>query len=307
MPKQTRPISGWINLSKPLGMSSAQAVGKVKWLLKPAKIGHAGTLDPLATGVLPLALGEGTKCVNLLMDAKKTYEFSVTFGEERSTADAEGEVTATSDARPTPEQIEAVLPRFMGRITQVPPIYSALKIDGKRAYELARAGEVVEMKSREVTIHALEFLGIEGAVGQFRATVSKGTYIRSLGIDIARAAGALGFISRLHRAAVGPFSDKDAISLDFLEKTAHNAAPTGDSPWLLPLRVALDDIPAISLTAQQATTLRHGQHPLVDLPDTALAAAFEGEAMLGLVRVEGQKVIAQRLLNTSPDVAKEVP
>lgn len=291
------PITGWINLNKPLGMSSAQAVGKVKWLLKPQKIGHAGTLDPLATGVLPLALGEGTKCVNLLMDAKKIYEFSVTFGEQRATGDAEGEVVATSDKIPTEDEIRAVLLRFTGEIEQMPPTFSALKVGGKRAYELARAGETVELKARPVTIYALEFLGKEGEVAHFRAKVSKGTYIRSLGQDIAVAAGSVGYIARLHRAAVGPFTDKDAISLDFLEESAHNAAPTGDVPGLLPLRVALDDIPAISLTAQQAQTLRHGQQPMLDAPDTALAAALLGDEMVGLVRVENRRVIAQRLLN----------
>lgn len=299
MKKQSNIINGWINLNKPLEITSAQAVGKVKWLLKPSKIGHAGTLDPLATGVLPLALGEGTKCVNLLMDAKKIYEFDVTFGERRTTEDAEGEVVAISDVRPTQAQIQAVLPRFTGPIEQMPPAYSALKIDGKRAYELARAGEEVVLKARPVTIYALELLGISGGIASFRATVSKGTYIRSLGRDIAQAAGSEGYISRLHRAAVGPFTDKDAISLDFLEKSAHNAPLAGDSPWLLPLRVALDDIPAISLTAQQLSQLRHGQHALLTAPtpDAALAAAmFEGE-LAGLVRVEAGRLITQRLLN----------
>lgn len=305
MSKPKNAIHGWINLHKPLGMSSAQAVGKVKWLLKPGKIGHAGTLDPLATGVLPLALGEGTKCVNLLMDAKKTYEFEVTFGECRSTGDAEGEVIATNDHRPNAAQIRAVLPRFTGRILQTPPAYSALKIDGKRAYELARAGAEVILKEREVTIHHLEMLDVEAmhetsetlAKASFRATVSKGTYIRSLGLDIARACTSAGYISRLHRAAVGPFSDTAAISLDFLEKSAHMAPEAGNVPWLLPLRVALDDIPALSLNGQQAQVLRHGQHPRIDAPDQPLAAAMLGDEMVGLVRVENGRIIAQRLLN----------
>ncbi len=305
MSKSRNAIHGWINLHKPLGMSSAQAVGKVKWLLKPTKIGHAGTLDPLATGVLPLALGEGTKCVNLLMDAKKTYEFDVMFGETRSTGDAEGEVIVTSDRMPDETEIRAVLPRFTGLIRQNPPAYSALKIDGKRAYELARAGEEVVLKEREVTIYALEFLGVSSrrdddsrVVASFRATVSKGTYIRSLGLDIARACGAEGYISRLHRAAVGPFSDTHAISLDFLEKSAHKPpSPGADFEGILPLSVALDDIPALSLTAQQAQTLRHGQQPPTDSPDLPLAAAMLGEQMVGLVNVERGRIIAQRLLN----------
>lgn len=159
------PYHGFINLHKPLGITSTDAVNKAKWLIKPTKIGHAGTLDPLATGVLPLALGEGTKCINLLMDAKKTYEFSVTFGERRATDDAEGEVVATSDKIPSEAEIRAILPRFTGVIAQTPPIYSALKVDGKRAYDLARAGEEVELKAREVTVYVLEFLEMEQKVG----------------------------------------------------------------------------------------------------------------------------------------------
>ncbi len=156
---------GWINLHKPLHITSADAVNKAKWLIKPTKIGHAGTLDPLATGVLPLALGEGTKCINLLMDAKKTYDFSVTFGEARSTDDAEGEVVATSDKMPTEAEIRAILPRFTGQISQMPPIYSALKVDGRRAYDLARAGEAVVLEKRLVTVYSLEFLGFDIAAG----------------------------------------------------------------------------------------------------------------------------------------------
>ncbi len=184
-----KQINGWINLNKPLGISSAQAVGKIKWLLKPAKVGHAGTLDPLASGVLPIVLGEGTKCVNLLMDAKKIYEFDVTFGERRDTEDAAGEVVATSEHIPTESEIRAVLPRFTGPISQMPTAYSALKIDGKRAYDLARAGHEVVLIARDVTIHSLELVHFNAErTASFRAQVSKGTYIRSLGRDIAQAA-----------------------------------------------------------------------------------------------------------------------
>ncbi len=290
-----RSINGWINLNKPLGLSSAQAVGKVKWLLKPQKIGHAGTLDPLATGVLPLALGEATKCVNLLVDAKKTYEFTVTLGERRSTDDAEGAVVATSEMLPTAEQIQAVLPRFTGPIQQTPPIYSAIKIDGERAYAKARAGETVAMKAREVTIHALEFLGfhLSAQQAQFRATVSKGTYIRSLGRDIAQAAGSEGYISRLHRAAVGPFHADDAISLDFLEESVHNAPP------IQPLGAVLDDIPVQALSSEQLQRLRHGQaiilaEPIPPAP--LLAALYQGE-LVALTRTDGHSIIPVRLLN----------
>ncbi len=293
--KVKNPINGWINLNKPLGMSSAQAVGKIKWLLKPAKVGHAGTLDPLATGVLPIALGEGTKCVNLLMDALKIYEFDVTFGERRDTEDAAGEVVATSDKTPSEAEILALLPLFTGPIVQMPPDYSALKVNGKRAYDLARAGQEVVLKSRPVIIYSLELINFNTErTASFRAKVSKGTYIRSLGRDIAQAAGSEGYISRLHRAAVGPFTDRDAISLDFLENSAHKAPP---HEGVLPLSVALDDIPVLSLTAQQEQTLRHGQQVMLDHPDAPLAAALLDGELVALVRVEANRLITQRMLN----------
>ena len=307
MKKQRNTINGWINIHKPLHITSAGVVGKVKWLLKPQKIGHAGTLDPLATGVLPLALGEGTKCVNLLMDAKKTYEFTVTFGERRNTEDAEGEVIATSDHRPAESQIRDILPRFTGEIEQLPPIFSALKVNGDRAYDLARAGEEVVLQPRKITVHTLEYVEnhmknssqtIEKA--NFRAVVSKGTYIRSLGRDIAHALGTEGYISRLHRAAVGPFKDSDAISLDFLAESVHKAAPSGETfPWLTPLHAVLDDIPALALNGGQVNTLRHGQRVTLEThhPDTPLLAVMHQEQLVGLAKVEGNQVISIRLLN----------
>lgn len=300
--KRGNPLNGWINLHKPLGMSSAEAVNKVKWLLKPQKIGHAGTLDPLATGVLPLALGEGTKCINLLMEAKKTYEFSVTFGERRATDDAEGEVMATSSHRPSVEDIRAVLPRFTGEISQLPPIYSALKVEGKRAYDLARAGEKVVLSPRLVTVYTIDFIDLtEAGVAHFRAVVSKGTYIRSLGRDIAQALGTEGYISRLHRSAVGAFTDAHAISLDFLAESVHNAPPLGgNTPGLTPLEAALDDIPALALGGGQVNTLRHGQRVTLTTPypDTPLVAVLHQEMLVGLAKVERNQVIAVRLLNT---------
>lgn len=299
--KQRNTINGWINLNKPLHITSSGAVNKVKWLLKPQKIGHAGTLDPLATGVLPLALGEGTKCVNLLMDAKKIYEFTITFGERRSTEDAEGEVIATSDKRPTESQIRNILPRFTGPIIQLPPIYSALKVNGERAYDLARAGQEVVLQPRPVTIHALELIEFNAPnAASLRATVSKGTYIRSLGRDIAQALGTEGYISRLHRAAVGPFTDEHAISLDFLEESVHNAPlPEGIPQWLTPLHAALDDIPALALDGGQVNTLRHGQRVTLTTPhpDVPLLAVMHLEQVVGLAKVEGNQVISVRLLN----------
>ena len=244
-------MDGWVNLTKPLNMSSAHAVAVAKRLTNATKVGHAGTLDPLATGILPLAFGKATKQVNLLMDAKKTYHFSVTFGERRSTDDAEGEVIATSPYIPSADEIRAILPQFTGEIEQMPPAFSALKVDGKRAYDLARAGQVVELKARKVTVYSLSLIPPPASGGDvsehatqysFTATVSKGTYIRSLGRDIAQAVGSEGYISRLHRASVGPFIDQNAISLDFLKENLHNPAA-----WLQPLfpgDTALDGVPA---------------------------------------------------------------
>ena len=223
-------ITGWVNLTKPLHMSSARAVAIAKRVTNAAKVGHAGTLDPLATGILPLAFGKATKQVNLLMDAKKTYRFSVTFGEARTTDDAEGQVIATSAMIPVEADITSILGRFTGEIEQLPPVFSALKVDGKRAYDLARKGELVTLAPRKVTIHALELCAVEEKTATFAATVSKGTYIRSLGRDMARALGSEGYISMLHRSRVGAFSDSEAISLDFLEKSVHNPAA-----WLRPL------------------------------------------------------------------------
>lgn len=247
--RRGQAVDGWVNLNKPLHMSSARAVAIAKRVANAAKVGHAGTLDPLATGVLPLAFGKATKQVNLLMDAKKTYRFSVTFGEQRSTDDAEGEVVATSDKIPTLAEIKAVLPRFTGHIEQMPPAFSALKVDGRRAYDMARAGEEVVLKPRLVTIYTLQCLGLNANSAEFEAEVSKGTYIRALGRDIALALGSAGHISALHRSRVGPFSDTDAISLDFLEESVHKATGSGQSPWLLAL---LDGAPAEAIDEPDA-------------------------------------------------------
>lgn len=277
---------GWVVIDKPLGLTSNDVVMQVKRLLRPTKIGHAGTLDPLATGMLPLALGEGTKCVPLMMDAKKTYQFTLTFGEQRSTDDAEGEVVARSDVRPTFNDIVAILPAFTGEITQVPPIYSALKVDGKRAYDLARAGEAVELKPRCVTVYDLQLLPTtpphpsplpagereasgragEGGTATFQAIVSKGTYIRSLGRDIAKALGTVGYISALRRTAIGGFSEATMISLDFLHETVHSSAQAlGETLWLRPLTHALDGILATEVDGAMWQNLRHGRQIALSL------------------------------------------
>jgi tRNA pseudouridine55 synthase len=233
----------------------------VKRILREAgepktRIGHGGTLDPLASGVLPIALGEATKLCGRMLDATKSYDFTIHFGEETDTFDAEGQVVATSDVRPTPQQVEAVLPRFTGRIEQVPPAYSALKIDGKPAYARARAGEIVPMKPRTVTIHSLRAIAEDEDAVMLSAEVSKGTYIRSLARDIAHALNTVGHVTMLRRSRAGPFSLEQAISLDFLEEAAKARRLTRT---VLPLTAALDDIPALPVTPDQARLLRHGQ------------------------------------------------
>ncbi len=292
-------LHGWIVLDKPLGLGSTQAVSAVKRALRQggygkAKVGHGGTLDPLATGVLPIAIGEATKLAGRMLDSDKVYEFTIRFGEQTDTLDAEGRVVTTSDVRPTTAEVEAVLPRFTGPIAQAPPAYSALKVDGERAYDLARAGEEVTLATRNVVIHSLHSSpGGRGgpAEGWWRglapedtlcgdtpppplrdgpppspgeelqsatllAHVSKGTYIRSLARDIALALGTVGHVTYLRRTKAGPFDLSRAISLDKLDE----AAKARDlEHLLLPLRAGLDDIPALSLTPDQAGALRQGR------------------------------------------------
>jgi tRNA pseudouridine55 synthase len=263
-------LHGWIILNKAVGLGSTTAVSAVKRILREAgepktKVGHGGTLDPLASGVLPIALGEATKLCGRMLDATKAYDFTIRFGEETDTLDGEGEIVATSEARPTLAQLEAVLPRFTGEIEQVPPAYSALKIDGKAAYERTRAGEEVELRARAVTIHELFVRDVKPDEVTFSAAVSKGTYIRSLARDIARAVGTVGHVSCLRRTRAGPFGLDSAISLDFLEEAAKARRLT---ETVLPLTAALDDIPALPVTPGQAQLLKHGQR-LSGFPETS--------------------------------------
>ena len=262
-------MHGWIILDKPLGLGSTQAVAAVKRNLRSAgfgkvKVGHGGTLDPLATGVLPIALGEATKLCGRMLDASKTYDFTICFGTETSGLDAEGEVVATSDVRPTLEQVQQALAQFTGTIEQIPPAYSAIKIDGKRAYDLARAGEVVEMKSRGVTIYALSvqqpdaFPRSDALLGSVTLTadVSKGTYIRSLARDIAYALGTVGHVTMLRRVRAGPFALNGAISLDKLNAFGQGAA---QEDIILPIEAGLVDIPALDLSPEQARAIQQGR------------------------------------------------
>ena len=275
-------LHGWIVLDKPVGLGSTQAVSAVKRLLREAeepktKVGHGGTLDPLASGVLPIALGEATKLCGRMLDATKRYDFTIRFGEKTDTLDAEGQVVETSDVRPDEDAIEAILPRFTGDIEQVPPAFSALKIDGKAAYARARAGEHVELKPRRVRIFELKLASASDDETTLSATVSKGTYIRSLARDIARALNTVGHVTMLRRTRAGPFSLEQAISLDFLEEAAKARRLT---ETVLPLTAALDDIPALPVTPDQAQLLRHGQK----------LAGFPAKPGLSLATSEGTPV-----------------
>jgi len=298
MKRPKQKIDGWVVLDKPLGMGSTTAVGRVRWLFSAEKAGHGGTLDPLATGVLPIALGEATKTVPFVMDGRKEYRFTLRFGEARSTEDGEGEVTAASDARPADEAIRQALPRFLGDIEQMPPIFSALKVDGKRAYDLARAGETVELKPRTVRIERLELLGRPDADhADLVVACGKGTYIRSLGRDLALMLGTVGHLSALRRTAAGPFREDVAISLPKLEALGHIPPLLGA---LAPVATALDDIPALALTETQANQLRHGQPVLLtrDVPPSgALIRAEAGSKLVALVRSDGVALQPVRVFN----------
>lgn len=259
--KKGQKINGWINLDKPAGLTSTQALGKVRRFLDAQKAGHAGTLDPTATGILPIALGEATKTIPFAQDRLKTYEFEITWGEQRDTDDSEGDVIKTSETRPEKAAIEALLPDFTGHIQQTPPRYSAIKVDGERAYDLARDGEEFELKSREVYIENLELLSVDADTAKLRMVCGKGTYVRSLARDMALKLGTFGYISMLRRTAVGSFTDNDAISLEKLEKLVNSAASGADvlEEVLLPLEAPLDDIPALNLKSNECAMLRNGQ------------------------------------------------
>ncbi|MDV5823481.1 tRNA pseudouridine(55) synthase TruB [Sphingobium naphthae] len=299
-------MHGWIILDKPHGLGSTQAVSAVKRVLRQSgagkvKVGHGGTLDPLATGVLPIAIGEATKLAGRMLDSDKIYDFTVALGVQTDTLDLEGKPVATSEHRPTWAQVEAVLPRFTGPIEQVPPAYSAILIDGQRAYDLARKGEAVEMKTRSVTIHQLQpdpgnmpddpLTPIREL--SLSAHVSKGTYIRSLARDIALALGTVGHVTMLRRVKAGPFTLESAISLDKL-----NDAATGHgiAQYMLPLTAGLDDIPALPVSPDEALALRQGKM-LMGKPHTGLLLAMLGETPIALVESSGPEIRVVRGFN----------
>ena len=251
------PVSGWIALDKPLGMGSTEAVSKVRRLFNAQKAGHAGTLDPLATGALPIALGEATKTVPYLVEAHKIYRFTVAWGAATTTFDGEGAITETSAVRPTPEGLSIVLSQFVGDIRQTPPIYSAIKVDGERAYDLARAGVDVQLEARLVTIRRADVISIPDADhATLEIESGKGVYVRSLAHDLAARLGTVGHVSALRRVRVGCFSEPDLISLETLTDLVQDAA---GSKALLPVETALDDIPALAVAHEDAFRLRQGR------------------------------------------------
>ncbi|WP_438993407.1 tRNA pseudouridine(55) synthase TruB [Pseudemcibacter sp.] len=292
-------VDGWLVIDKPYNMGSTKVVGKCRFLTKAQKVGHAGTLDPLATGILPIAFGEATKTIPFMMDAKKTYRFTVTWGEERTTDDIEGDVIETSGIRPTQDQILKALPDFIGVIKQRPPIFSAIKIDGKRAYDLARAGEALEMKEREVEVFDLKLLESDLQSATFEMECSKGTYVRSIGRDLARKLGTLGYISMLRRTKVGAFDESDTISLEKLEELVHSA-PLEE--WILNVVTVLDDILALAVTKDQADFLKNGGFiPSRELPASnrigELYKAMHDDKIIALCELDEEFLKPVRVFN----------
>lgn len=291
-------VNGWLIIDKPRGMGSTQVVGKTRYLLHANKNGHTGTLDPFATGVLPIAFGEATKLVPFVTNGKKEYEFVLKFGEQTSTDDTEGEVIARSDKIPTRDEITAVLPQFIGTITQVPPMYSAIRINGQQAYKLARKGTQVEMPARQVEIYALELLEKYDDSAKFKVECSKGTYVRTLGKDIAQKLGTVGHLIELRRTKCGNFSIKDTILLDSLEKIEYVEERRKS---LLPMETSLRDIAEIAVSAEEALKLMSGQglSPKgFDVKTTnQLALAKYQNCLIALVRIDERKISPVRVFN----------
>jgi tRNA pseudouridine55 synthase len=306
-------VNGWVCLDKPFELGSTDAVSKVRRLFDAQKAGHAGTLDPLASGILPIALGEATKTVPFMMEAQKGYRFTIAWGVSTDSIDREGEIIGRSDVRPSVEAVRAVLPDFIGEIDQTPPQFSAIKVDGQRAYDLARDGVAFELASRKVTIHEAEVTDAPDAADprpdwvEITIRTGKGVYVRSMARDIALKLGAEGHVSSLKRERVGPFSTENAVTLDFLTDLVHrDAALEG----LLPVATALDDIPELAITDQDAFSLRQGR-PIVLLPrqvetlksslrdGSRTVSAFQGQTLVCLGQLRAGRLEPDRVFNLS--------
>jgi tRNA pseudouridine55 synthase len=294
--KNRADVHGWIVLDKPVGMTSTHAVAVVRRMLNAKKAGHAGTLDPLASGLLPLAFGEATKTVPYVVDGEKAYAFTVSFGTETDTDDAEGRVVATSDKRPTEAEILAALPQFTGLVTQIPPRYSAIKVDGERAYDLARGGETVELQARTVEINALRMVDYDGHSAKLEAECGKGTYVRAIARDLGRLLGCHGFVSALRRTRVGPFTAADSVSFAALD-----ADPLAAAAALRPVDTGLLELPCVVITRDAALRLKRGQSAILrgrDAPmegETAYAVA-DG-AVVAIGTVERGALVPNRVFN----------
>jgi tRNA pseudouridine55 synthase len=306
--QQPRPkkvdVHGWLILDKPKGMTSTHALAKVKRAFGAKKAGHAGTLDPLATGCLPIAFGEATKTVPFAMDGRKVYRFTVTWGASTNTDDVEGDVIATSENRPNVESIEALLPRFIGTIVQTPPSFSAIKVDGERAYDLAREGETVDLAPREIEVHHLRLTDATDDTATFEAETGKGAYVRALARDMGRELGCYGHISALRRVSVGPFGEHTLISLDEIERLRLCAPGEGNlADHLLPVETALDDIPALAVNGADAARLQRGQAVLLrgrDAPPLhGTCYVTAGGVLIALAEAERGEIHPRRVFHLS--------
>ena len=304
--KKGDPINGWVCLDKPFEMGSTEAVSRIRRLFNAQKAGHAGTLDPLASGILPIALGEATKTVPMMMEAQKVYRFTINWGVSTDSVDREGEIVGRSDVRPTVDQVKAALPAFVGEIDQTPPRFSAIKVDGARAYDLARDGVEFELQARRVTIHSAEVTDAPDADHvEITIRTGKGVYVRSLARDLAAVLGAEGHVSALRRERVGPFSTQNAVTLDSLEEMVHRGAA---SEGLLAVATALDDIPELAVTEQDAFSLRQGR-PIVLLPrqvetlkgrlsdGSRTVSAFQGQTLVALCQLRAGRLEPDRVFN----------
>ena len=301
-------VDGWVCLDKPFEMGSTEAVSRIRRLFNAQKAGHAGTLDPLASGILPIALGEATKTVPMMMEAQKVYRFTINWGVSTDSVDREGEIIGRSDVRPTVDQVKAALPAFVGEIDQTPPRFSAIKVDGARAYDLARDGVEFELQARRVTIHSAEVSDAPDADHvELTIRTGKGVYVRSLARDLAVVLGAEGHVSALRREQVGPFSTQNAVTLDSLEEMVHRGAA---SEGLLAVATALDDIPELAVTEQDAFSLRQGR-PIVLLPrqvetlkdrlrdGSRTVSAFQGQTLVALCQLRAGRLEPDRVFNLS--------
>jgi tRNA pseudouridine55 synthase len=298
-----RDVDGWVLLDKPVGMTSTQAVGAVKWLFQAKKAGHAGTLDPLASGCLPVALGEATKTVPFVMDGRKVYRFTVRWGIQTDTDDSEGKAVETSDARPSRDEIIAALPAFRGEIEQVPPAYSALKINGERAYDLARDGVQVELAARIVVVHSLELVEMPDADhAVFETECGKGTYVRSIARDLGRALGTRGHISALRRTRVGTFAEEELVPLADLRATSEAMDDAPPMQALRPVDIGLDSLPSLRVSPADAARLVHGQPIILRGRDAPIlegpVAITAGGRLVALGDAEAGEIHPRRIFHS---------